>query len=143
MQIRAIFANGKFWSGILCAASFSRGTAYMERPPAVATAAGRAIETYIKYPTWGWMLLATMTLTVVAHLVAPLRVLGMIGHGVSILIYGTFGLSLLGSAIGYGESWANVGLYLLAALLHAACLIYFADEIAIHRREVSLDRPGA
>lgn len=143
MQIRAVFANGKFWSGILCAASFSRGTAYMERPPAATTAAGKAIETYIKYPTWGALLIATLVLILIAHVVPPLRVLGMIGHGFSIIIYGTFGLSLGLSAIFTSESWANTGLYLLAALLHAACVIFFADEVASHRREESLDRPGA
>lgn len=115
----------------------------MERPPAANTYAGRAIETYIKYPTWGWLLLATMTLIVIAQLIPPLRVLGMVGHGVSILIYGTFGFSLLGAAIAYGESWANTGLFLLAGLLHAACVIYFADEVARHRKKVSVDRPGA
>jgi hypothetical protein len=143
MQIRAVFANGKFWSGILCAASFSRGTAYMERPPAASTYASRAIETYIKYPTWGALLLATMVLVVIAQVLAPLRVLGMIGHGFSVIIYGTFGLSLGASSFISNESWANTGLYLVAALLHAACVIYFADEVAAHREEVSIDRPGA
>lgn len=143
MQIRAIFANGKFWSGILVFASFSRGTAYIERPPAVTTYAGRAIETYIKYPTWGTLLLATAVLVVIGHLVPPLRSLGLIGHTLSVPIYGTFGLSLGASAFISSESWANTGLFLVAALLHAACAIYFADEIALHREEQSLDRPGA
>lgn len=143
MQIRAIFANGKFWSGILCAASFSRGTAYIERPPAVKTYASRAIETYIKYPVWGALLLATLVLIVIAHVIPPLRVLGIIGHTFSVLIFGTLGLSLCASAFISGESWANTGLYIVAAFLHAACAIYFADEVAAHREEGSLDRPGA
>lgn len=143
MQIRAIFANGKFWSGILCAASFSRGTAYIERPPVVTTYAGRAIETFIKYPTWGVLLLATMTLVAIGHIMPPLRWLGLVGHTLSVPIYGTFGLSLGASAFISSESWANTGLYLVAAFLHAACAIYFADEVALHREEQSLDRPGA
>jgi hypothetical protein len=143
VQIRTIFANGKFWSGILCAASFSRGTAYLERPPPATTYAGRAIETYIKYPTWGALLLATMTIVVIAHVIPPLRSLGIWGHTLSVIIYGTFGLSLGASALVSSESWANTGLYLVAALLHAACAIYFADEVALNRRERSLDLPGA
>lgn len=133
MQLRAILANGKFWSGILVFASFSRGTAYIERPPTSQTLAGRAIETYIGYPAWGVMLLVTATFIMGGHLLGNLRVLGVIGHAFSVLIYGTFGLSLGLAAIVSQESWANTGLFLVGAALHVACAVFFADEISRHK----------
>lgn len=134
MQIRAILANGKFWSGILCAASFSRGTAYLERPPEASTTAVRAIEAYIPYTAWGIILLVTVCLIVLGHLVPMLRWAGVVGHTVSLFAYGTFGLSLGISSILYYQSWANTGLYLVGASLHFACAIYFADEVSRNRQ---------
>ena len=134
VQIRAILANGKFWSGMLCFASLSRGTAYLERPPVATSLAGKAIETYIGYPVWGALLLLTTFLIAVGHLLPPLRTAGVVGHTLSVAIYGTFGLSLGLSSIATGESWANTGLYLVGASLHVACAIWFADEVS-RRRE--------
>lgn len=136
MQVRAVLANGKFWSGILCAASVSRGSAYIERPPVSGSLAVRAIETFISYPVWGIILLVTAGMIAIAHLLPSLRWSGVIGHSLSILAYGTFGLSLGVTSIFSEESWANTGLYLVGACLHFACAIYMADEIAKHKSEV-------
>jgi hypothetical protein len=74
-----------------------------------------------------------MTMIVIGHLFSHLRWFGIAGHTLSVIAYGTFGLSLGLSAIGTGESWANTGLFLSAALLHVNCSIYMADEIAGHK----------
>lgn len=136
MQIRALLANGKFWSGILCAASVSRGTAYIERPPQSGSLAVRAIETYISYEVWGILLLVTAVMIAVAHVLPSLRWVGVLGHSTSIVAYGTFGMSLGITSIFSEESWANTGLYLVGACLHFACAIYMADEIAKHKNGV-------
>lgn len=136
MQIRAVLANGKFWSGILCAASVSRGSAYIERPPVSGSSAVKAIETYISYPVWGIILLVTAVMIAIAHILPPLRWCGIVGHSLSIVAYGTFGLSLGITSIFSEESWANTGLYLVGACLHFACAIYMADEIAKYKNEV-------
>jgi hypothetical protein len=133
VQLRAILANGKFWSGILCAASFTRGTAYLERPPTVNSLATRAIETYLSYQVWGILLLVTTTLIGLGWL-TPWKAIGIIGHCFSVIIYGTFGLSLGLAAIFSGESWANTGLYMVGAVLHVACAVYMADEVAKQRQ---------
>lgn len=134
VQVRAILANGKFWSGILCAASFSRGTAYLERPPEAITLAGKAIEAYVPYRAWGVVLLVTCVLIILGHLMPRLRWAGMAGHVLSVFAYGTFGLSLgIASFVG-NQSWANTGLYLVGATLHFACAVYFADEVSRHRQ---------
>lgn len=133
VQLRAILANGKFWSGILCGASFSRGTAYLERPPVVNTLASRAIETYISYRIWGILLLVTTALIALGWFTTK-KVFGVVGHCASVIIYGTFGLSLGLSAIFSHESWANTGLYLVGAVLHVACAVYMADEVAKQRQ---------
>jgi hypothetical protein len=137
MQIRAVLANGKFWSGMLCTASFSIGTSYIQRPPVVQTLAGRAIETYLGYPVWGYLLLVTTVLIVIGHLLAPLRVLGVVGHLLGVLAYGTFFLSLGISSLFGGQAWANTGLYFLGVVLHVACAIFMADDIAKYREEVA------
>lgn len=134
MQVRAILANGKFWSGILCAASFSRGTAYLERPPETVTLAGKAIETYIPYHVWGVVLLLTVAFIAVGHLMSSLRWAGAMGHIVSVFAYGTFGLSIGIASLISDQSWANTGLFLVGAILHFACAIYFADEVSRHRQ---------
>jgi len=134
MQVRAILANGKFWSGILCAASFSRGTAYLERPPDVITLAGKAIEAYIPYRVWGILLIVTVGLIILGHLMPRLRWAGVAGHIISVFAYGTFGLSLgIASVVG-DQSWANTGLFLVGATLHFACAVFFADEVSRHRQ---------
>lgn len=137
VQVRAVLANGKFWSGILCAAAFSRGTAYIQRPPAADTYAGRAIETYVSYTMWGWLLLMTTVAIIVGHLVPRLRGLGIFGHAFSIVIYGTFGISLVAASFASStQSWANAGGYVVGGALHFACAVYFADEVARHRQGV-------
>jgi hypothetical protein len=136
VQVRAVLANGKFWSGILCAASFSRGTAYIQRPPVANSFAGKAIETFIEYPTWGWLLLMTTFAILVGHLVPAVRWMGIFGHAFSIIIYGTFAVSTIGASFFSNQSWATSGGLVVGCLLHFSCAIYFADEVACHRQGV-------
>lgn len=133
MQVRAILANGKFWSGILCAASFSRGTAYLERPPEAVSLAGKSIEAYIPYRAWGILLVVTVVMILIGHLMPRLRWSGVAGHIISVFAFGTFGVSLGIASIVGNQSWANTGLFLVGAALHFACAIYFADEVSRHR----------
>jgi hypothetical protein len=99
----------------------------------VNTLATRAIETYISYHVWGVLLLVT-TVAIALGWLSRWRAVGIVGHCFSVIIYGTFGLSLGLSAIISGESWANTGLYLVGAVLHVACAVYMADEVAKQRQ---------
>lgn len=136
LRIRMILANGRFWSGVLAAASFSRGTAYIERPPVSTTVASGAIEAFIPYQAWGIILLGTVIGIVLGHCCRSFRNLGIVAHLISMWAYGTFGVSTAAASIYSGQSWGNLGLLITQAILHAACAIYLGDEIARTKQEV-------
>jgi len=139
VHVRALLADGKFWSGVLAAASFSRGTAFIERPPTSATVASGAIEAFINYRAWGIILLLTAVGIVIGYVWKRLAVVGLLSHLVSLFAYGTFALSIAAASIWYGYSWSNLGLYFTQSVLHVACAIYLGDEIARHRQEVRVE----
>ena len=140
-RAQIILANGKFWSGVLAAASLSRGTAFIERPPAGGnvTVATGAIEAFIRYPAWGVILLVTAIGIIVGQMHRQLHPIGIVSHCVSIFAYGTFTFSLAIASIWYGSSWSNLGLFMTQTILHFACAIYLGNEIARFRREVSVE----
>lgn len=139
LRIRAVLANGRFWSGMLAAASLSRGTAYIERPPLSDTVASGAIEAFIPYKAWGILLLATAFGIMIGYLHKNLTVVGLLSHLVSVFAYGTFALSITGASIIAGYSWANLGLFTTQSVLHVACAIFMGDEIARFRQEVRVE----
>lgn len=138
-RIRIVLANGKFWSGMLAAASLSRGTAFIERPPSPTTIASGAIEAFISYPAWGVVLLATAAGIGVGHMHKRFHVIGVLAHLASLFAYATFALSVLGASVWGGESWASLGLLAVQSVLHFACAIYLADQIARFRQEVRVE----
>lgn len=138
-RVKIVLANGKFWSGVLAAASLSRGTALVERPPESTTVASGAIEAFITYPAWGVILLVTAAGIVIGHMHKGLHPVGIVAHCVSVFAYGTFALSLLGASLFSGQSWSNLGLYMTQAILHFACAIFLGNEIARFRQEVDVE----
>lgn len=139
MRIRMILANGRFWSGVLAAASLSRGSAFIERPPVSNTVASGAIEAFITYRAWGVILLVTAAGIVIGYSHKRLAYMGLFAHLLSVFAYGTFTVSTGVAAIGYGQSWSNLGLLFTQSVLHFACAIYMGDEIARFRQEVRVE----
>lgn len=139
MRIRLILANGKFWSGVLAAASLSRGSAFIERPPQSQSVASGAIEAFIPYRAWGVILLVTAAGIVIGYSHKRLCIVGLFAHLLSVFAYVTFTVSTGAAAIGYGQSWANLGLLVTQSFLHVACAIYMGDEIARFRQEVRVE----
>lgn len=139
VRLRIILSNGKFWSGILAAASFSRGTAFINRPPVTSNVASGAIEAFITYQTWGWILILTSAGILVSQLHKKLRNIGVLAHIVSVWAYGTFTLSVAISSIYTGQSWSNLGLFFTQVVLHITCAIYIGDEIARARQGLKVE----
>lgn len=139
MRIRLILANGRFWSGVLAAASLSRGSAFIERPPTSDTVASGAIEAFITYRAWGVILLVTAGGIVIGYSHKRLATVGVLAHLLSVWAYGTFAISTAVAAIGFGQSWSNLGLLFTQFLLHVSCAIFMGDEIARFRREVRVE----
>lgn len=135
VQVRTMFGSGRFWSGILCAAMFARGTSFIDRPPKSNNVTSGAIEAFISYQIWGFLLIASSVLIVAAYSSKKLRKLGIAGHLFGMWAYGTFGLSTIISAIGFGQPWATAGTYMSQGLLHAACAIYLGNDISQMREE--------
>lgn len=134
-----VLANGKFWSGVLAAASLSRGSALIERPPASTTVASGAIEAFITYPAWGVILLVTAAGIVIGQMHRGLHPVGIVAHCLSVFAYGTFTISLIGASLISDQSWSNLGLYATQTILHFACAIFLGNEIARFRQEVSVE----
>jgi len=132
-RVRTLFGSGRFWSGILCAATFARATAFIERPPRSDSVASGAIESFWSYNTWGIILLISALAMVIAHLDKRLLNVGVLGHLFGLWSYGMFSMSVIISAIFFDQSWATAGTYMSQALLHAACAIYLGDEVGHHR----------
>ena len=139
LRLRIILSNGKFWSGILAAASFSRGTAFIERPPIATTVASGAIEAFITYRTWGWILIASAIGIILSQMHKSLRNVGVVSHLVSLWAYGTFALSTALASLYTGQSWSNLGLFATQSILHVACAIYIGDEIARSRQGAKVE----
>lgn len=131
VQVRHLFGKGWFWSGALCAATFSRGSSFISRPPNNDTIAAGAVQAFISYRTWGYMLLVAAVLIVAAHSSKRLRICGIFGHLFGMWAYATFGLSTIIGALWFGQSWATAGTFMCQSLLHAACAIYLGDEVGI------------
>lgn len=129
VHIRTLLGSGRFWSGILCAAMFSRGSSFIDRPPPSNTLTSGAIEAFISYQTWGYLLIAGALLIGLAYSNKKLRVLGIAGHLIGMWAYGTFALSTVISAVGFGQPWATAGTFISQSLLHAACAIFLGDDI--------------
>lgn len=138
VQVRVLFGSGRFWSGILCAAMFSRGTSFIDRPPKADTVATGAIEAFISYPAWGWMLVMASVMIGLAYASKRLRVLGIFGHLFGMFAYGTFSFSTVIAAIWFEQAWATAGTFMSQGLLHAACAIYLGNDIG-QLREVKGD----
>jgi hypothetical protein len=132
-RVRTLFGSGRFWSGVLCAATFSRASAFIERPPRTGSISSGAIEAFWSYHTWGIILLISGVMMVIAHADKRLLNAGVLGHLFGMWSYGMFGMSVTISAIFFGQSWATAGTYMSQALLHAACAIYLGDEVSRHR----------
>lgn len=49
--------------------------------------------------------------------------------------YGTFGISTVIAAIGFGQPWANAGTLISQAVLHSACAIFLGDELGHSKEE--------
>ena len=139
LRVRMILADGKFWSGVLAAASFSRGTAFINRPPESATVATGAIEAFITYRAWGVILLVTAIGIVLSHFHRGLMGVGIVSHCISVFVYGTFTLSLAIASIWFGSSWSNLGLFMTQTILHFSCAIFLGSEIARFRQEVRVE----
>jgi hypothetical protein len=138
LRIRALLADGRFWSGVLAAASLSRGTAFIERPPVGDTVSSGAIEAFISYQTWGIILLMTSLGIALGYMHRSLHPVGIVAHLVSIVAYGTFAISTAVAAIGFGQSWSALGLYFTQVVLHFACSVFLGDEIG-RKREVAVE----
>ena len=139
LRIRAVLADGRFWSGVLAAASLSRGTAFIERPPLTDTVASGAIEAFISYQTWGIILVITSAGIAFGYMHKSLHPVGIVSHLVSIFAYGTFAMSTTVAAIGFGQSWSALGLYFTQVVLHIACAIFLGDEIGRHKQGVKVE----
>lgn len=138
-RVRTLFGSGRFWSGILCAATFSRATAFIERPPRTGSVTSGAIEAFLSYRAWGLILFVSALCMVIAHADKRFLNAGVLGHLVGIWAYATFGIATIISAIWLDQSWATAGTYMCQATLHAACAIYLGDEIAHHRERRELE----
>ena len=138
LRIRSLLSDGKFWSGVLAAASLSRGTAFIERPPPNDTVASGAIEAFIDYQAWGILLLLTSAGIALGYMHRSLHPVGIVAHLVSIVAYGTFAISTAVAAIAFGQSWSALGLYFTQVVLHVACAIFLGDEIG-RKREVAVE----
>lgn len=130
VQVRTLFGSGRFWSGLLCMAMFTRGTSFIERPPKADTITSGAIEAFISYKTWGWLLIIAAVLILLAYTSIKARWAGIAGHLFGMWAYGTFGLSTIISAIWFEQQWATAGTYMSQGLLHAACAIYLGNDIS-------------
>jgi hypothetical protein len=138
-RVRTLFGSGRFWSGILCAATFSRASAFIERPPRTDAITSGAIESFWSYNTWGILLLISAVGMVVAHADKRLLNAGVIGHLFGLWAYATFGIATVISAVFFGQTWATAGTYMSQALLHAACAIYLGTEVSHHRKRRELE----
>lgn len=137
--MRILLVSGRFWSGVLAAAAFARGSSYIERPPRDSFSSS-AIEAFIPYSVWGIILLVSVLLVAVGHSSMPLRNLAIVGHTICVFAYLTFGFSVIWSAVFYGQPWTTAGSLMVVGLLHAARAIFLAEEIAHSRPRRSNDR---
>jgi hypothetical protein len=136
---KMLMASGTFWSGVLCMASFTRATSYLERPPEGTFTSG-AIEALIPYWAWALILFLSVAAIVLGHLNIKLKSLAMLGHLIAHAAYGTFGLSVVIAAIWFDQSWANAGTLPSQAILHSARAIFIGDEIAKWRGRAKSER---
>lgn len=134
--MKALLASGKFWSGVLATAAFSRGTSYIERPPGESFSSG-AIEAFIPYNVWGIILIVSVCFIAAGHCSGQLRNLALLGHIVCVGAYGTFGFSVGISALFYEQPWSTTGSLMVVALLHAARAVFLGEEIARDRAKGS------
>lgn len=135
-RVRAVLGNGKFWSGVLAAASLSRGTAYIERPPVSDTVAAGAIEAFIPYQAWGVILVVTGIGIIIGYMHRSLCIVGIFAHLISVFAYATFAVSVAAASIWFEQSWANLGLFFTQTFLHVACMLFLGEEIARLKQEV-------
>jgi drug/metabolite transporter (DMT)-like permease len=132
--VKLLLVSGRFWSGVLATAAFSRGTSYLERPPESNSFSSGAIEAYISYPIWGMILVVSVFFIALGHSALPLRNLAIFGHLLCLATYGTFGFSVAISALFYGQPWATAGSFMAIAFMHGARAVFLGEEIAQSRR---------